>query len=122
MVMIHYRVMSGTGSLRCQIQGSLCRDLAGGVSGTNRPGGLAIETRLASVGHRDGRRRRSVAGRWRALEAVERIGGAVSRKPRRMGMEGGSETRALGLCLPTVQSALTEPSQRSNRRFLQRLR
>lgn len=79
-----------------------------------------IET-LASVDHREGKRRRSVAGRWGALEAGERIGEVVARKSQKMGMEEESETRALVSCSPITRFVLPGPSQRLNRRSLQRL-
>jgi len=64
MAMIHYRTTFGKESWDFQSQGSSCRGLAGGVSRTNQPGRIVIETTRASVGHRDGELHRSVAGRW----------------------------------------------------------
>jgi len=83
-------------------------------------GGIVIET-LASVGHREGERRRSVAERRGVLGVGERIGEAVALESQKMGMEEESETRALVSCSPTTRFFLPGPSRKLNRRSLQRL-
>ena len=120
MATIHYRVTFGTESSDFRSQGSPHRNLVGEVSRTNQPGNIVIET-LTGVGHLDGRRRRSVAGRWRALEVVERTGEGVAHESQKMGMMEESETRALVLCWPATRFVLSGPLQKPNRRSLRRL-
>lgn len=79
-----------------------------------------IET-LASVGHREGRRRHSVAEQRRALGAGKRICEVAARESQTMGMEEESETPAPASCSPTMRFFLPGPWRKLNRRSLQRL-
>ena len=109
----------GTKSLSFRNRDSRRRDLSGGSSGIGLPDRIAIET-SANVGYPD-RRRRSAAGRWRALEAAKKVDEGAARDPQETGTEEGSGTRVLVSYSPTTRFVLLEQMRGLSPHFLLRL-